>query len=211
MPRRRAQPGPRLPEHAAVLEESLRHMDALYRTALRMTGNAADAEDLVQDTYLKATRSIDRYHEHESAGPRAWLFRILTNAYIDRYRQRMRAPETVELTDDRGLYDLFLESREPPSDDDSGSAGWSDAELGSFLRRFVGDEVKAALDSLPPAFRLVVILRDVEGFSYREIADMLGVPVGTVMSRLFRGRRLLQARLGAYAASHGYKAPRGRA
>jgi RNA polymerase sigma-70 factor (ECF subfamily) len=186
-------------------------MDALYRTALRMTGNPTEAEDLVQDTYLKATRSIDRYHEQESAGPRAWLFRILTNAYIDRYRQRLRAPETVELTDDRGLYDLFLESREPAADDASASAGWSNAELGAFLHKFVGDEVKAALESLPPAFRLVVILRDVEGFSYREIADMLGVPVGTVMSRLFRGRRLLQARLGSYAASHGYKTPRRRA
>jgi RNA polymerase sigma-70 factor (ECF subfamily) len=186
-------------------------MDVLYRAALRMTGNADDADDLVQDTYLKATRSVDRYHEQESAGARAWLFRILTNSYIDRYRQRMRAPEMVELTEDRGLYDLFLESREPVAADASGSTGWTDAELESFLRKFVGDEVKAALESLPPAFRLVVILRDVEGFSYREIADMLGVPVGTVMSRLFRGRRLLQARLGAYATSHGYKTPRGRA
>jgi RNA polymerase sigma-70 factor (ECF subfamily) len=187
-------------------------VDALYRTALRMTGNADDAADLVQDTYLKATRSIDRYHEHASAGPRAWLFRILTNAYIDRYRQRQRAPETVELTEDRpGLYDRFLESREPASADASGSAAWSDAELGSFLHRFVGDEVKTALESLPPPFRIIVLLRDVEGFSYREIADMLGVPVGTVMSRLFRGRKLLQASLAAYAASHGYKGPGGRA
>jgi RNA polymerase sigma-70 factor (ECF subfamily) len=182
-------------------------MDAIYRAALRMTGNKADAEDLVQDTYLKATRSVDRYHE--GAGTRAWLFRILTNAYIDRYRQRMRAPEMVELTDEPGLYDLFLESRNPFPDPSGGEsavgASWNDAELETFLRTFVGDEVKAAVESLPPAFRLVVILRDIEGFSYREIADMLGVPVGTVMSRLFRARRALQARLAQYARSHGYK------
>jgi RNA polymerase sigma-70 factor, ECF subfamily len=212
MARRRSQAGPRSPEHVAILEECLGHMDALYRAALRMTGNPADAEDLVQDTYLKATRSVDRYHE--GAGTRAWLFRILTNAYIDRYRQRMRAPEVVELTDDRGLYDLFLESRDPspPSSavDSSAGASWNDADLEDFLRTFVSDEVKAALESLPPAFRLVLILRDVEGFSYREIADMLGVPVGTVMSRLFRARRALQARLAQYARSHGYKGGLGR-
>lgn len=207
MPRRRQQPGPSSPAHAAVLAECLQHMDALYRAALRMTGNPADAEDLVQDTYFKATRSIDRYQE--SAGTRAWLFRILTNAYIDRYRQRMRAPETVELRDDPGLYDLFLETRQGTDADASDSAGWTDAELESFLARFVGDEVKAAVESLPPAFRMVVILRDVEGFSYREIAEMLDVPVGTVMSRLFRGRRALQARLADYARTHGY-APRPR-
>jgi RNA polymerase sigma-70 factor (ECF subfamily) len=177
-------------------------MDALYRAALRMTGNPADAEDLVQDTYLKATRSVDSYHE--GAGTRAWLFRILTNAYIDRYRRRLRTPETVELAEERGLYDLFLESRDEPGQPLSASGRWSDEELDAFLGKFVGDEVKAALESIPPAFRVVVILRDVEGFSYREIADMLGVPVGTVMSRLFRGRQALQARLAEYARSHGY-------
>lgn len=198
MARRSQPPDPRPPEQAAVLDEALGHMDALYRAALRMTRDPVEAEDLVQDTYLKAVRSAGRYRE--GAGVRAWMFRILTNAYIDRYRRRMRTPETVELTESGGIYDAFLESREERAPD----APWTDAELDVFLWRFVGDEVKAALESLPPAFRLVVILRDVEGFSYREIADILGVPVGTVMSRLFRARRALQERLAAHARSHGF-------
>ena len=200
---RRKDTGPRSAEHEAVLEECLLHMDALYRAALRMTGNAADAEDLVQDTYLKATRSVHRYQE--SAGTRAWLFRILTNTYIDRYRQQLRAPQTVELSDEGGLYDLFLEGR---PEEQAEEVPWTDAELDDFLRKFVADDVKAALEALPPAFRLVVILRDVEGFSYREIAEMVGVPVGTVMSRLFRGRKALQERLARYARAHGYSGPR---
>jgi RNA polymerase sigma-70 factor (ECF subfamily) len=204
MPARPDEPTPGVPSRAAVLEEALTHMDALYRTALRMTGEPADAEDLVQDTYLKVTRSAHRYRE--GAGVRAWLFRILTNAYIDRYRRRQRAPDTIELTESGGLYNLFLESLsggDPPA---AAARGWTEPELRAFLRNVVGDEVKAALESLPPAFRIAVILRDVEGFSYREIADMLGVPVGTVMSRIFRGRKALQERLAAYARTHGYGA-----
>jgi RNA polymerase sigma-70 factor (ECF subfamily) len=178
-------------------------MDALYRASLRMTRNHADAEDLVQETYLKAIRSVSSYQE--GAGTKAWLFRILTNTFIDRYRQRMRAPETVELSDEGGLYEAFLEGR---SADGSAEAPWSATELDDFLRSFVGDEVKAALESLPASFRLVVILRDIEGFSYREIAEIVGVPVGTVMSRLFRGRRALQQRLARYARTHGYSTRR---
>lgn len=203
MSRRRPDPGPRSPEHAAILEDCLGHMDALYRMALRMTRNPADAEDLVQETYLKATRSVDRYRE--GAGTRAWLFRILTNAYIDRYRQRMRSPLTVALTEEGGLYDLFLEGRSVEQRED---VPWTEPELEEFLKKLVGDEVKEALESLPAPFRLVVILRDVEGFSYREIADMLGVPIGTIMSRLFRARKALQERLARYARSHGYSGRR---
>jgi RNA polymerase sigma-70 factor (ECF subfamily) len=204
MSRRRPDPGPRTPEHAAILEECLGHLDALYRAALRLTRNAADAEDLLQDTYLKATRSVDRYRE--SAGTRAWLFRILTNSFIDRYRQRRRTPETVEFTEGGSLYDLFLAQR---GEEAVAPAPWNDEELDEFLKNVVGDEVKAALESLPPSFRLVVILRDVEGFSYREIAEIVGVPVGTVMSRLFRGRKALQEQLARYARTHGYPGPGG--
>ncbi|MBA2565524.1 MAG: sigma-70 family RNA polymerase sigma factor [Gemmatimonadetes bacterium] len=199
--------GPRSPEQAAVLQESLRHMDALYRAALRMTRDPVDAEDLVQTTYLKAIRSVASYREE--AGMKAWLFRILTNAYIDRYRQQRRTPETVELDEaaEPGLYDLFLEGGNQPEDAGRRIAGgWSERELDEFLRAFVGDEVKSALDELPPTFRLVLILREVEGFSYNEIAEITGVPVGTVMSRLFRARRAVQARLAAYARGHGYAA-----
>ncbi len=174
-------------------------MDARYRTALRMTRNTADADDLVQETYLKATRSVAQYKE--SAGTRAWLFRILTNAFIDSYRQRMRSPELVEFTEKGGLYDLFLEQRVVGA---SPRAPWTEAALDEFLKRFVGDEVKAALDSLPASFRIVVMLREVEGFSYAEIAEILRIPEGTVMSRLFRGRKALQAKLARHARQHGY-------
>ncbi|MFN2432336.1 MAG: sigma-70 family RNA polymerase sigma factor [Gemmatimonadota bacterium] len=204
MTRRRSEPGPSSPEHAAVLEECLLHMDALYRSALRMTRNPQDAEDLVQDTYLKATRSVDRYRE--TAGVRAWLFRILTNAWIDRYRSRRRTPETVELTEEGGLYDLFLEGRgeaSAPAPTAGSAADWTDAELEDFLRKSVGDEVKVAIESLPPGFRLAFLLRDVEGFSYREIAEITGVPIGTVMSRLHRARQALQERLARHARTHG--------
>lgn len=199
MPGKRPDPGERSREEAALLEECLGHMDALYRAALRMTRDPAEAEDLVQDTYLKAVRSIGSYRE--SAGTRPWLFRILTNAYIDRYRQRMRAPETLELTEAGGLYELFLEERRAG---EAEPAPWTEAELDAFLTKVVGDEVKEALEALPAPFRLVVVLRDVEGFSYREIADIVGVPLGTVMSRLSRGRRSLQERLASYAGSRGY-------
>lgn len=206
MPLRGIDAGVRSPEQTRVLEECLQHLDALYRTALRMTRHAEDAEDLVQDTYLKAVRSIGSYEE--TAGTRAWLFRILTNAWIDRYRSRRRTPETVELTESGGLYDLFLETRSSDAAPQAGSslAAWSDADLDAFLRRFVSDEVKAAVESLPPTFRVVLLLRDLEGFSYREIADILGVPIGTVMSRLFRARQALQSRLAEYARSHGFAA-----
>lgn len=184
------------------MKECLTHIDALHRAALRMTREADAAADLVQETYLKATRSVDSYTE--GSGTRAWLFRILTNAYIDRYREQARSPQIVELTDEAGLYELFLETR---AAEGYAPVPWSDEELEEFLRKFVGDEVKGALESLPPAFRLVVLLRDVEGFSYREIAEITGVPVGTVMSRLFRGRKGLQERLTTYARSHGYAGP----
>jgi RNA polymerase sigma-70 factor (ECF subfamily) len=162
-----------------------------------MTGNDQDAEDLVQDTFLKATRSVHRYRE--GAGVRAWLFRILTNAYIDRYRRGRREPDVVPLTETGGLVDAFLEARDEPREEVPRDL----AALGEFLRTHVGDEVRAAVEALPPDFRLVLLLRDVEGLSYREIAEALGVPVGTVMSRLFRGRKLLQKNLREYAEGQG--------
>lgn len=184
-----------------MLDECLRQLDAVWRTARRMTGNDQDAEDLVQDTFLKATRSVHRYRE--GAGVRAWLFRILTNAYIDRYRRARREPDVVPLTETGGLVDAFLEARDEPRAEVPRDL----AALGEFLRTQVGDEVRAAVEALPPDFRLVLLLRDVEGLSYREIAEALGVPVGTVMSRLFRARRALQARLAAHARAHGWSGP----
>ncbi len=168
------------------------HVDALYGAALRLTRHRSDAEDLLQETLLKAWRSFHTFAEGTNA--RAWLFRILMNAHIDRYRKTAREPETTDVED---VGEFYLYSKVQESD----------------LLRRVGDpekllesvmehEVREALESLPEYFRSVVILADLQGFSYKEIADILGIPVGTVMSRLFRGRRLLQRKLWDYVRSY---------
>ena len=170
------------------------HMESLFSAALRMTHNAADAEDLVQETYLKAYRSFASFREGSNI--RAWLYRILTNTYINLYRAKQRRPEVTEVEDIEDLY-LFhrLSSSNP-------AAGSSSAEEQA-LELITDDEVKAAIDSLPEAFRLAVYLADVEGFSYAEIAEITEVPIGTVMSRLHRGRKALQKALLPYAEAHG--------
>jgi RNA polymerase sigma-70 factor (ECF subfamily) len=182
-------------------QECLEQLDALYGAALRMTRNRQDAEDLVQETYLKAVRSADRFREDASC--RGWLFRILTNSYIDRYRRERREPHAVELTEDgtSGLYDDALDEALPGEPDHRTDP----ADLDWFLSLSMSDPVKEAIDGLPDAFRELIVLRDLEGFSYRECAEMLEIPVGTVMSRLYRGRRLLQAALAGYARRRGYR------
>jgi len=185
----------------ALRQECLEQLDALYGAALRMTRNREDAEDLVQETYLKAVRGRDRFREDASC--KAWLFRILTNAYIDRYRRAQRQPRAVELDEEgaTGLYDDALDDGlSDPSDPDADTA-----DLEWFLSLSMSDPVKAAIDGLPDPFRELVVLRDLEGFSYRECANLLGIPVGTVMSRLHRGRRLLREALAAHARRHGYR------
>ena len=185
-------PRPTPSQQEALRGACLSHLDALYGAALRMTANRQDAEDLVQETYLKAVRNLHRYRDDGSC--KAWLFRILTNTYIDSYRKARRSPMPVEL-DEEGASGLYERMVAPPGDDGA---------LDDFLGRFVADEVKRALDGLPEIFRSVIALRDIEGFSYQEIADMLEIPIGTVMSRLFRGRRLLQDALRDYAVEEGY-------
>ncbi|MBW3660818.1 MAG: sigma-70 family RNA polymerase sigma factor [Gemmatimonadetes bacterium] len=189
---------------ARLREECLGHLDALYGAALRMTKNRQDAEDLVQETYLKAVRNLDRYRE--DAGCKPWLFRILTNTYIDLYRKRKRRPHEVEFDDEgaTGIYDRIVLSF--PSEKEEGPLH-SPGGLDDFLHRFMADEVKAAIDELPDVFRELIVLRDIEGFSYRECAEMLEIPIGTVMSRLHRGRKSLQERLWDYAAEKGYVSP----
>ena len=172
----------------------LDNLNALYRAALRMTRNPADAEDLVQETYLKAVRSAQQFDERLNG--RAWLFKILTNSYRDRYRKQAKSPRQVDI-DDVGefvLYDRLAESYPEKKPGES---------IEEFLHKFLDDEVKAAVESLPDRYRLVVLLADIEGFSYKEIAEITGAPIGTVMSRLFRGRRLLQKELWDYARSKG--------
>lgn len=193
-------PRPSAEEEAALREECLDHIDALYGAALRMTRNQQEAEDLVQDTYLKAVRNLHRYRDDGSC--RAWLFRILTNTFIDRYRKNQRGPRAVEFEDDgaTGMYDQ-VEPAEPSAQPIDQLV---DRPLKEFLSKFMVDEVKNAVDDLPDIFREAIVLRDIQGFSYQEIADDLEIPIGTVMSRLYRGRRLLQEALWEFAIAHGY-------
>jgi RNA polymerase sigma-70 factor (ECF subfamily) len=179
-------------------ELALTYMPQLYSSALRMTRNPADAEDLVQETYLKGYRSFHTFSEGTNL--RAWLYRILTNTYINRYRSQQRRPQEADLAD---VEDFYLYRRLPTLA--SGLASASAEE--QLLEQFTDDEVKAALEELPENFRLPVLLADVQGFSYKEIADILDIPVGTVMSRLHRGRKAMQKRLYEFAVGYGLVEP----
>ncbi|HVL91970.1 MAG TPA: sigma-70 family RNA polymerase sigma factor [Acidimicrobiales bacterium] len=171
---------------ATFADQAMEHMGSLYSAALRMTRNPADAEDLVQETYLKAYRSFGTFQEGTNL--KAWLYRILTNTFINSYRAKKRRPEESEVDD---VEELYLYRRLGGLE--AVSAGRSAEE--EVLDRITDEEVKEALESLPEQFRMAVLLADVEGFSYKEIASILDVPIGTVMSRLHRGRRGLQKRL----------------
>lgn len=175
--------------------EALTYIDSLYRTALRMTRNPADAEDLVQETYLRAFRSLHQFRPGTNL--RAWIFRILTNAYINEYRKRTRRPTRTSLDDleDFYLYDHLV---------DSGVQPQSERPEDVVLERISNEDVISSLEELSEDFRNVVLLADVEGFSYREIAEILDIPIGTVMSRLYRARRRLQRLLYDYAVDSGY-------
>jgi RNA polymerase sigma-70 factor (ECF subfamily) len=167
-------------------------LPSLYGAALRMTRNPADAEDLVQDTYLRAFRGFSGFVEGTNL--KAWLYRILTNSFINTYRKKQRQPQTVEGPDDLDEWYLF------------DRLGGRNVELSAeteVLDRIPDDAVKAALESLPENFRLPVLLADVEGFSYKEIAEIMDTPIGTVMSRLHRGRKALQKALWDTAKERG--------
>ena len=166
----------------------------LYSAALRMTRNRADAEDLVQETMLRGYRSFHTFTEGTNL--RAWLFRILTNVYINKYRAAQRRPDESDLAD---VEDMYLYRRVPSMESAAASLSAED----QFLDLFTDDEVKSAVEHLPESFRLPVLLADVEGFAYKEIAEMLDVPIGTVMSRLHRGRKAMQKELYQYAQERG--------
>lgn len=176
--------------------DAMQYAPQLYSAALRMTRNPADAEDVVQETYLKAYRAYDSYQEGTNL--KAWLYRILTNTYINKYRKAQRRPNEVELGE---LQDLYLYKR---LGETSGASESAEKEA---LDMFVDDDIIAALESLPENFRLPVLYADVEGFSYKEIAEILDVPIGTVMSRLHRGRKALQRKLWNVAAERGLVEP----
>ena len=169
--------------------EALVHLDTLYRVALRLTGSSADADDLVQETVLKAYKSWDQYQPGTNA--KGWLLTILRNSFINEYRRRSRHPETVDVDTIEPFAVLSEEQEE-------------DAQGGRFFDQIIDEEVQQAIDALPETFREALVLSDVEGMSYQEISSILGVPVGTVKSRLFRARRMLRTKLYHYAVEMGY-------
>ena len=176
----------------AFEKEALPHMDALYRTALRMTKNVGDAEDLVQEALVKAYRFWDKFETGSNC--RAWLFKIMTNVFINEYRSKSRSPMSVNVDDidDNYLYGQLAAN----SDGDN-----PEKEL---FAKMLDDDVKKAIDELPEDFRIVVVLSFIEGFSYQEIADIADLQLGTVKSRLHRGRKLLQKELLDYAIRNGF-------
>lgn len=179
-------------DRSAFTQEAMQYAGQLYSAAMRMTRNRADAEDLVQETYLRAYRGFHGFENGTNL--RAWLFRILTNTYINTYRSKQRRVQETDLAD---TDDLYLYRRIS----DVGAASRSAED--TLFDLFTDDEVKEALEQLPENFRLPVLLADVEEFSYKEIAEMLDIPIGTVMSRLHRGRKAMQKALADFATERG--------
>ncbi len=180
-------------DQATFAEDAMPLMDGLYSAAMRMTRNAADAEDLVQETYLKAFNAYERFEAGTNL--KAWMYRILTNSYINAYRKKQRRPDESDIDD---IEDLYLYRRLGGAE----SAVLSRSAEDELLEMFGEDEVKLALEDLPEHYRIPILLADVEGFAYKEIAEILDVPIGTVMSRLHRGRKQLQKRLYSFAEEH---------
>lgn len=172
--------------------DALELMSSLYGAALRYTRNPSDAEDLVQETYLRAFRAWEQFQPGTNL--KAWLFRILTNLFISSYRKKQREPVVVS-SDEKEEFDLYSHLADRRSLDGSAES--------IVLDQMVDEDVKKALADLPENFRIAVLLADVEGFSYKEIAEILDIPMGTVMSRLFRGRKALQKALWNLATERG--------
>ena len=167
-------------------------LPSLYGAAMRLTRNPADAEDLIQETYLRAFRGFAGFQEGTNL--KAWLYRILTNSFINTYRKKQREPQTVDGPDDLDEWYLF---------DRLGGQNVEASAESEVLDRMPDEDVKRALESIPENFRMAVLLADVEGFSYKEIAEIMDVPIGTVMSRLHRGRKALEKALWDTAKERG--------
>jgi len=172
-------------------DEIIPHMDALYNFGLRLTADPNDAEDLVQDTIVKAYRFFSSYEKGTNA--KAWLFRILKNSYINNYRKKSKKPSEVDYDEVASFYESIRAERTETSDLED-----------KMFRDLIDDDLSKALNGIPEDFRTVVLLCDVEDFTYEEIANMLDVPIGTIRSRLHRGRNLLKAQLMEYAEERGY-------
>ena len=181
-------------EQEQFTADAMQYAPQLFSTALRMTRNRSDAEDLVQETYIKGWRSFHTFQEGTNL--RAWLFRIMTNTYINKYNAQKRKGTEVELDD---VEELFLYKRLGSIDQSQLSSSAED----QMLELFTDDEVKNALEELPEDFRIPVLLSDVDGFSYKDISEMLEIPIGTVMSRLHRGRKAMEKMLYEYARERG--------
>jgi len=173
--------------------QAMPFVDSLYNTAYRMTRSAEDAEDLVQETFFKAYKYYDKFEEGTNL--KAWLFKILKNTFINNYRKKKLEPRSVDFAEIEDSFERIVrrDNSDQPADPEA-----------EYFTGVLDDDVRKALESLPYDYRMVVILADLEDFSYKEIADILDCPVGTVMSRLYRGRKLLEKTLLKYARHHGY-------
>lgn len=180
-------------EHADFETAALPFLDSLYNMAFRLTRNPVDAEDLVQETYLKAYRHYEKFQKGTNL--KAWLFRILKNTFINGYRKRQNKPTHSAFEDIEDSFESMVSDQAPQRIKDPEEVA---------LENVLDEDVQQALDSLRDDYRMVILLVDIEGFSYKEAAEILDVPVGTVMSRLYRGRRTLEKVLLEYARNHGY-------
>ncbi|MEM7589329.1 MAG: sigma-70 family RNA polymerase sigma factor [Myxococcota bacterium] len=174
-------------------KEVMPHVDALFGAALRLSRSCSDAEDLVQETYLKAFRSFGQFEVGTNC--KAWLFRILTNTFINKYRRKAKEKEILE----REVRNTQL----PSTGNNWEELHAANSPEAKIMNRFLSDEVLLALEKVPEDFRNIVLLSDLYNFSYKDIAKQASIPIGTVMSRLFRGRRILQEHLFAYAKQEG--------
>ena len=174
-------------------QEAIPHMDAAYNFALRMTGDEDDADDLVQETFLKAFRFFEKFEKGTNC--KAWLFRIMKNSYINDYRKQTKEPDKIDYEDVQNFYENIK----------SDQVEMQHYEQDAFTN-LLDDEISSAITDLPEDFRTVIILSDIEGFTYEEIADFVDIPVGTVRSRLHRARKMLYAQLYDYAKDKGFVA-----
>jgi RNA polymerase sigma-70 factor (ECF subfamily) len=168
-------------------------VDSLYNTAFRMTRNSEDAQDLVQETYFKAYRHYDKFQEGTNF--KAWLFKILKNSFINNYRKKQSRPLQTDFAEIEDVFENRLSDEAPRK---------IKSPEEEFLKDVLDEDVQKAMDELPVDYRMAIVLADLEGFSYKEIAEILEVPLGTVMSRLYRGRKLLEHTMLEYAREHGY-------